>query len=228
MISTIETNLQRVQSQIARAAEAVGRDPASVTLIAVSKTMPAAAVATAYAAGVRHFGENRLQEAQSKIHELLLPDLQWEMIGNLQRNKVAQAVSLFGRIHSVESLALAQEIERVAAQRDQIVPVLVQVNVAGEATKHGVTMTDALALAQAIAEMPHVRGAGLMTVAPIATDPATLRPIFRQLRLLRDQLRTTIGPTWQELSMGMTDDFAAAIAEGATVVRIGRAIFGER
>ena len=228
MRATIQTNLQRVQMQIAQAAESVGRDPARVTLIAVSKTMPTADIATAYAAGVRHFGENRLQEAHRKIPELLLSAIHWEMIGTLQRNKVAQAISLFGRIHSVESLALAQEIERVAAQRDLIVPVLVQVNVAGEVTKHGVSPADVLALAQAIAQLPHLRGEGLMTVAPITSDPATGRPIFRQLRALRDQLQTTVGPTWRELSMGMTDDFPAAIAEGATLVRIGRAIFGER
>lgn len=228
MIDAIHMNMRRVQGQIAQAAERAGRDPASVTLIAVSKTMPPELIAAAYHAGARHFGENRVQEAQRKLPELTLPDATWELIGSLQRNKAAQAVALFQRIHSVESVELAEAIEHAAALQDRTVPVLVQVNVAGEATKHGVAPPAALPLAQAIARLPHLRGVGLMTVAPIASDPTDVRPIFRRLRELRDRLRETVDPTWQHLSMGMTNDFTAAIAEGATLVRIGRAIFGER
>jgi PLP dependent protein len=224
----IRANRAAVQTRITQAAEAAGREPDEVTLIAVSKTMPPEAIRAAYDAGARHFGENRVQEAASKIPPLALPDAQWEMIGTLQRNKVRTALDLFTRIHSVESVELAREIDRIAGERGHVVSVLVQVNVGGEATKHGVAPTDALALAQAIAALPHLRGAGLMTVAPISADPDAVRPIFRQLRQLRDTLLAEVGPSWRELSMGMTDDFPVAIAEGATLVRVGRAIFGER
>ena len=224
----ISGNLHAVQQRIAAAAARVGRDPAAVTLIAVSKTMPPAAIQVAYDAGARYFGENRVQEAATKIPTLALPGAQWELIGALQRNKVRAALDLFTRIHSVESLELAHEINRVAGQRGLSISVLVQVNVAGEATKHGVSPKDALPLARAISALPHLRGVGLMTVAPIAADVEAVRPIFRQLRQLRDRMQAEVGPSWGELSMGMTDDFSIAIEEGATLVRVGRAIFGER
>jgi pyridoxal phosphate enzyme (YggS family) len=228
MTDSIQANLRRVQGQIALAAERAGRDPASVTLIAVTKTQSPAAIQAAYEAGARTFGENRVQEAQSKIPTLTLPGAQWEMIGSLQRNKVPAASALFGRVQSVESLALAEALERSAARHDRIMPILLQVNVAGEATKHGLAPADVLPLARVISRMPHLRGEGLMTVAPLAADPASVRPVFRRLRELRDQLLAEVGPTWTALSMGMTDDFAVAISEGATLVRLGRAIFGER
>ncbi len=224
----IAANLVAVRARIASAAEAAGRDPATVTLIAVTKTLPPAAIRAAYAAGARHFGENRVQEAATKIPQLALPDAHWEMIGTLQRNKVRAALDHFTRIHSVDGIDLAREIDRIAGERGRVVPALVQVNVAGEATKHGVTVAEALSLARAISTLPHLRGVGLMTVAPIADDPEAVRPIFRRLRELRDMLLAEVGPSWQELSMGMTDDFPAAIAEGATLVRVGRAIFGAR
>jgi PLP dependent protein len=214
--------------RIAEAAAADGRDPHEITLIAVSKTMAPAAIRAAYAAGARHFGENRVQEAAAKIPALALPDVQWELIGTLQRNKVRAALSFAARIHSVESIELAREIDRIAGELGRVVPVLVQVNVAGEATKHGVASADAVPLARAISGLAHLRGAGLMTVAPIADDPEVVRPVFRRLRALRDRLLGEVSPTWEALSMGMTDDYPVAIAEGATLVRVGRAIFGER
>ncbi|MBA3824148.1 MAG: YggS family pyridoxal phosphate-dependent enzyme [Ktedonobacterales bacterium] len=228
LLARIAANLADVRARIAEAATLAGRDPATVTLIAVSKTMLPEAIQGAYAAGARHFGENRVQEAVAKVPALDLPAAQWEMIGTLQRNKVRAALDLFVRIHSVESVELAREIDRLAGERGRVVQVLVQVNVAGEASKHGVSLAEALPLARAINELPHLRGAGLMTVAPIVTDLADVRPIFRRLRELRDLLRVEVGPSWQELSMGMTDDFSVAIAEGATLVRVGRAIFGAR
>jgi PLP dependent protein len=228
MTTRIAANLAAVHARITEAAERAGRNPTTVTLIAVSKTMPPESIRAAYAAGARHFGENRVQEAVGKIPALALPDAQWEMIGTLQRNKVRTALAVFTRIHSVTGSELAREIDRVAGEHGRIVPVLVQVNVAGEASKQGITVADALPLARIISALPHLRGVGLMTVAPIAADPAEVRPIFRRLRELRDTLLAEVGPTWRELSMGMTDDFTAAIAEGATLVRVGRAIFGAR
>jgi pyridoxal phosphate enzyme (YggS family) len=225
---SLRATLHAVQGRIARAAEAAGRDPATVTLVAVTKTVPPEAIRVVYAAGVRHFGENRVQEARDKLAMLDLPDAQWDMIGTLQRNKARLAAQIFARVQSLDSLALAQDLDRAAAERERILPVLLEVNVADEATKHGVAIADALPLARAMARLPRLRGTGLMTVAPIATDPAAVRPIFRRLRLLRDEIRAELGADWRELSMGMTDDFTVAIAEGATLVRLGRAIFGAR
>lgn len=224
----ISANLRTVRDRIAHAVADAGRAPDAVRLIAVTKTVPAAIVRLVVAQGTTQCGENRVQEARAKANELALPQIQWELIGTLQRNKVSAAVGIFARIQSVDSLELAREIERVAALRDCIMPVLVQVNVAGESTKHGVSPAEALPLARAIADLPHLRGEGLMTVAPFAADPAEVRPVFAQLRVLRDQLQAEVGSHWRELSMGMTNDFPVAIAEGATLVRVGTAIFGTR
>ncbi len=224
----IAARLGEIQARIAEAAQRAGRDPAEVTLVAVTKTLSAAVVQTAYDLGLRTFGENRVQEARTKIPALILPDARWEMIGALQRNKIRPALELFTRIQSVESVELAEALEAEAARRERIVPVLVEVNAGGESAKHGVAPAAAPDLARAIQRMPHLRGEGLMTVAPPAHDPATVRPIFRVLRQLRDQLRRDLGDAWRECSMGMSDDFAIAIEEGATIVRLGRALFGER
>jgi pyridoxal phosphate enzyme (YggS family) len=222
------SNLQSVRGRIAGAAQAAGRQADEITLIAVTKTIPAALVQAAYGAGARSFGENRVQEARDKLARLTLPESRWELIGSLQRNKATKAVELFTRVQSVDSLELAQALDRAAALRQCVMPVLVQVNVAGEATKHGVAPEVALPLARAIATLPNLRGEGLMTVAPYVADPPMARPVFRRLRELRDLLRQEVGSSWRELSMGMTNDYPIAIAEGATLVRIGRAIFGER
>lgn len=224
----ISANLHAVQTRIAHAAQTAERDPAEVTLVAVTKTVTPEAIRLAYDLGVRHFGENRVQEARAKIASLDVPAARWEMIGTLQRNKARLAANLFARVQSIDSLALAQDLNRAAGERGRVIPILLEVNVAGETTKHGVAPEEVLPLARAIATLPHLRGTGLMTVAPITEDPAAVRPIFRRLRLLRDQLRDELGDDWHELSMGMSDDFSAAIAEGATLVRLGRAIFGAR
>jgi PLP dependent protein len=224
----IAANLRHVQERIVAAAEQAGRDPAEVTLIVVSKRQSVEAIWAAYDAGAHYFGESRVQEAQAKIPAVHLAHTQWEMIGTLQRNKARVAVEMFKRLHSIDSLALVEAVARAAAERGRVMEVLLQVNVAGEATKHGITPAEVLPLARAIQSLPALRGVGLMTVAPIVDDPEDVRPIFRRLRELRDTLRHEVSDDWRELSMGMTDDFAAAIAEGATLVRIGRAIFGER
>lgn len=222
----VVANLDHVRQRIAIAANDAGRHVAEITLVAVTKTVAPALIAVAQQHGVTVFGENRVQEVQAKAP--VLPGARWDLIGTLQRNKVRAAVELFARIQSVDSVALAVEIERVAAERDLVMPVLMQINVAGETTKHGVALTDVMAVAQAIAHMPHLRGVGLMTIAPAVADPEAVRPVFAALRAQRDMLRAHVDASWQALSMGMTNDFAVAIAEGATIVRIGRAIFGTR
>jgi pyridoxal phosphate enzyme (YggS family) len=191
-----------------------------VTLIAVSKGVPAAVVAEAFEAGQRDFGENRVQEAAAKIEALSARGItpRWHLIGHLQTNKAKIAANLFAIIHSVESLRLAQELSR----RAQRVGILLEVNAAQEASKFGFTPKEVAPALSSIASLPHLDVQGLMTVAPQANDPEAVRPVFRELRQLRDALRL------RELSMGMTDDFEVAIEEGATMVRVGRAIFGER
>lgn len=228
----LQENIRRVRTRIADAARRAGRDPAEITLVAVTKTVPAHRVRIARELGVTDFGENRVQEAMEKI-PLVFPemtaDVHWHMIGHLQRNKVRHAVPLFDLIHSVDSVRLAREIDKRAGQLGRRMPVLIEVNIAGEASKYGFppeTVADAI---PQMADLPHVVIQGLMTIAPITEDPAEVRPYFRQLRELRDRLAEQFPDIdWRHLSMGMTDDFEVAVEEGATLVRIGRAIFGER
>jgi pyridoxal phosphate enzyme (YggS family) len=233
----IERNLQIVRTRIANAAGRAGRDPREITLVAVSKTFPAEAVLAAHTHGIQHFGENRVEEAAEKIprvHHLTAqsPNIVWHLIGHLQSRKVNTAVALFDFIHSVDNLALAQRIETRAAALGKTVPLLLEVNVSGETTKYGFALEpreEFFATARAISALPHLDPQGLMTIAPIAAHPDDAQPHFRALRALRDELRARFPErAWQHLSMGMTDDFEAAIAEGATIVRIGRAIFGSR
>ncbi len=233
----IETNLARVRERIAAAARRAGRMPDEVTLVAVTKTYPAQAVAAAYRAGLRDFGENRAEEASVKIPavQALIPSpegLRWHMVGHLQRRKARLAVSLFDIIHSVDSLRLAQRVNRDAGERGVVMPVLLEVNVSGEASKYGFDMSaraSFIADVEGILALPHVRPCGLMTMAPIVPDPEQARPVFGALRALRDELRQRFPQAeWRELSMGMTDDFEVAVEEGATLVRIGRAIFESR
>ncbi len=218
---SIRDNVGEVQASIARAADRAGRSPDDITLIAVTKTIGPQLIQQAFEAGVRHFGENRVQEAQQKLGLLsaLDPPPAWHMVGHLQTNKARLATQLFDTIHSVDSLRLAQAISR-SAGRD--LPVLVQVNVAGEATKSGFPADEAGTAVEQISRLPHIRVTGLMTIAPLTANPEEVRPVFRQLRALRDSLGL------EHLSMGMTDDYEVAIQEGATMLRIGRAIFGER
>jgi len=219
--SSIQYNLVKLNERIAAACRRAGRSPSEVTLIAVSKTVEPAAMLEAYHCGIRHFGENRVQEAQRKfpVFDVLDPPVVRHLIGHLQSNKVKTALSLFDLIHSIDTLELAQAINRRAATRR---PVLLEVNVSGEASKSGFSPSGLTEVFDRIAGLPNLEVRGLMTVAPAVDDPEEARPFFRQLRDLRDRLGL------KERSMGMTGDFEAAIEEGATLIRVGRAIFGER
>lgn len=241
MTEALRQRLAIVREQIAAAAAAAGRQADEVRLIAVSKTHPPEVVAAAVAAGVSDIGENRVQEAQHKIAALhsLQPWPRWHLIGHLQRNKAKVAVELFDLIHSVDSVRLAETLDRYARERDRRLPILLQVNVSGEASKEGFAVVDGiknvtaysafLRDVEAILQLPALEIRGLMTIAPIVEHPDLARPYFATLRELRDDLARRYPQTnWHELSMGMSDDLTAAIAEGATMVRIGRAIFGER
>ena len=222
-------NIDHVRSIIAESALRVGRAPEEVTLVAVSKTMPVELVQMAYNLGVTDFGENRVQEALPKIAAYHPQGLRWHMIGHLQSNKAGKVVNPFYCVHSVDSLHLAQTLSRHAGEQGKRLPVLLQVNVSGEASKEGMSQAEMSELAPQVVALPHIQVDGLMTIAPLVEDPEQVRPVFRALRLLREQLRAELPQcSWQHLSMGMTDDYPIAIEEGATIVRIGRAIFGER
>ncbi len=225
----LAANIAAVRSAIAAAAQRAGRDPATITLIAVSKTKPVELVAMAHRLGVTDFGENRVQEALPKISAFHPPDVRWHMIGRLQSNKAGKVAEAFDWVQSIDSLHLARTLDQQAAKQAKRLPVLLEVNVAGEESKAGLAPADLPALARQIAELPNLAIQGLMTVAPLVADPEQVRPVFRALRELRDHVRDELPHcTWQQLSMGMTDDYSVAIEEGATIVRIGRAIFGER
>ncbi len=224
-----------IRARVAAAAGRAGRAPESVSIIAVSKTMPAQAVIAAAAHGLSLFGENRVQEAREKITAVAdagLTTIRWELIGHLQTNKAARAVELFARVQSVDSARLAEALSMRAHQTGCVLSILLEVNVAGEASKSGIAPNDLVGVARAIAALPNLRMEGLMTVAPLVDDPEAVRPVFGQMRALRETLRAEVpmgaDGGWHELSMGMTDDFEVAIEEGATLVRIGRAIFGRR
>jgi pyridoxal phosphate enzyme (YggS family) len=217
--STIAERLEAVRERVAVACERSGRPPDGVTIVAVTKGFPRSAVAEAVAAGLRHVGENRVQEAATKCQVDLSPRPTWHLVGHLQTNKVKTALELFDIIHSVDSLHLA---EAISGRAQRLVPVLLEVNVAGAATKFGFSPETVAHAVEEMARLPGLELRGLMTVAPLAAAPEEVRPVFRRLCQLRDALGL------KELSMGMTDDFEVAIEEGATLVRIGRAIFGER
>ncbi len=224
----VEERLRRVRDRIAYAAERVGRDPASVTLIGASKGVDVARLRAAVSAGLRDFGENWIQEAGPKI-AAVGPGPRWHLIGHLQRNKVRPAVAAFAVIQTIDSLRLAEAVDRAAGRLNRQMPVLIEVNVAGEATKYGCAPDDVERLLRAIGGCRHLAPIGLMTVGPLVEDPEAIRPVFRQLRVVRDRLRAGVGgEAFRELSMGMSGDFEVAVEEGATMVRVGRAIFGER
>jgi hypothetical protein len=220
---SIADNLCSVRERAAAACERAGRAPNEVTIVGVSKTFPAALVAEACRAGLTDIGENRVQEAAAKIPavEALGSSPRWHLVGHLQTNKVKTALGLFDIIHSVDSVRLAELISRQAANQP-VRPILLEVNVAGEASKFGLRPEETGRALEGIARLPGLAVQGLMTVAPLVDDPEEVRPVFRELRRLRDALGL------RDLSMGMTDDFEVAIEEGATIVRIGRAIFGAR
>ena len=225
-MGTIAENLEAVRAQIAAACGRAGRAPDSVRLLAVSKTHGPEAVRAAAACGQTLFAENRVQEAAAKIPEC--PGrLQWHLIGHLQGNKAAAAARLFDWIHSVDSAKLLEALDRQAAEAGRTLQVLVQVNVSGERSKSGLAPEAVPAVLAAGNRLRNVQIRGLMTIPPLAEDPETARPFFRRLRELRDEWAAT-GLDLAELSMGMTHDLAAAIAEGATFVRVGTGIFGAR
>jgi hypothetical protein len=236
----VENNIAMLNERIFRAAGRAGRSPAEITLVAVTKTVPPEKGAEAWGAGLRDFGENRVQEAEPKIlwsRERGL-GLKWHMVGHLQRNKVRKAIQLFDVIQSVDSLPLAQEVsQRCAQAADVPLPILLEVNVSGEASKYGFAVHEGdgraldsfLTAVQEIVALPHLEPQGMMTVAPFGAPEEELRSCFSCARSLLHTLREQLpNQHWQHLSMGMTDDFEVAIEEGATILRIGRAIFGER
>lgn len=222
---TIAARWQAIRTRVDQACGRAGRDPAGVTIVAVSKKHPASAVAEAAAAGATDFGENYAQELVAKRGELPALDVRWHFIGRLQRNKARLVAGQVALVHAVDSADLAIELGKRASG---VQPVLLAVNAAGEQTKGGVTADTAEALARAIAAAPNVRLDGLMTMPPPADDAEASRPYFDALRALRDRLADALGQPLPVLSMGMSDDFEVAIACGATHVRIGTAIFGPR
>ncbi|MBI4759143.1 MAG: YggS family pyridoxal phosphate-dependent enzyme [Chloroflexi bacterium] len=230
--TAVGKNLAAVRAQIERAALAAGRDVNEIELVAVTKTVPLDRIAAAYQLGLRDFGENRVQEGTEKIAgcaALGLTGARWHLVGHLQTNKVKTAVAIFDIIHSIDSVHLAEAVSRRAVAAGRTVPVLLDVNVAGEASKFGFSPGELPAALEQISKMPGLQLEGLMTVAPLARDPEGIRPVFRRLRELRDELRQSCALShFRHLSMGMTDDYQVAIQEGATIVRLGRAIFGER
>ena len=225
-MSAISENTKRVQDRIDRAAQRSGRSADAVKLIVVTKTWPADVVQQVVDAGIRVLGESRVQEAQHKVPDVI-GKVSWHLVGHLQRNKVKQALPLFDLIHSVDTLRLAKEISRRAVQNNTPVRVLVQVNTSGEASKFGVSPSAALDLVGQIDELEGVSVAGLMTIGTFDPDPETARPNFVLLRQIRDRIAIH-KPHVSALSMGMTGDFEVAIEEGATMVRVGTAIFGQR
>jgi hypothetical protein len=218
--------LAAVRTTIAAAARRIERDPAAVRIVAVTKTFGPEVVRAALAAGLTDIGENYVQEAHAK--RARVSGGTWHMIGGLQRNKARAAVTTFDRIHSVGSPGLAQALDTAARAAGRRLPVLVQVNVGGEATKHGPPPDDAEALCAAILRLSGLALDGLMTIGPAGADPEMARPCFRALRELRDDLARRLGVELPHLSMGMSEDFEVAVEEGATLVRIGRALFGAR
>lgn len=226
--NSLAVNLERVRERIARAAERAGRRAEEITFVAVSKTFSADAIRAAYEAGLRAFGENRVQEFESKQPKLGdLADAVWHLIGHLQSNKARRAVHLFHRVDSIDSLALAQKLDS-AAEESKRLPVLIEVHLGGEATKSGVAEADLATLVGDIEKLSHLELRGLMTIPPYCDDPEAARFYFRKLRELRDGISQRIGRTLPALSMGMSHDFEVAIEEGATEIRIGTALFGQR
>ncbi len=247
-MNDVPANLRRVQARVAAAAQRAGRDPAEIVLVAVTKTHPVEVVQAAYQAGVRHFGENRVDEGVPKMSAFndwlctagggATEQPAWHMVGHVQHRKAAQAMA-FDVIHSLDSLRLAERLERLAEPEGRFVRVLLECNVSGEASKDGFALTgwrrerntraEFFTTVRAICQLPHLEVRGLMTMAPIVSEPEEARPVFAALRALGVALREELPALpWACLSMGMTDDFEVAIEEGSTMVRIGRAIFGER
>jgi len=224
-MNDITTRLKVVCERIATAAREAGREPSEVGLVAVSKSQPAEAVRQAFDAGQVVFGENRVQELSAKV-PLLPSSTHWHLIGHLQKNKIRKVLPLADLIHAVDSVELAQDIDRIASELGLFPRVLLEVNVSGEASKFGFSPEAARREAARLLSLPRVQVEGLMTIAPVVERPDDARPLFAELRALRDQIAVENDVGLPILSMGMSDDFTAAIKEGATLVRIGTAIFG--
>jgi len=233
LLVSISDNIAQIRRRMAEAAHRVGRDPSGISLMAVSKTQAPERIRGAYEAGLRLFGENRVQEFVGKAAALReLADAEWRMIGHLQSNKAAKTAELFTAVDSVDSLRLAEKLNTAAGEQRKKLVVLIEINVGGETAKSGVAAEseELQELLQGAGGLEHLEFRGLMTVPPFTQDPEQARPYFRALRELRDQIaaRRLPGISMQALSMGMSHDFEVAIEEGSTCVRIGTAIFGER
>lgn len=226
-MTSIAENLERVRDQIAQAAANSGRSANDVELVAITKTHAAEKVHEAIQAGQSLFGESRVQEARSKIPELPSA-IRWHFVGHLQKNKIRHALPLFEMIHSIDSLALAQEVNRIAEEEGMHPRVLVEANVAGEGSKFGFAPDKLREQMEELLALPRLSVLGLMTIPPLSEQPEASRKYFVQLRELRDRLQTEFRVDLAQLSMGMTQDYAVAVEEGATLVRVGTAIFGER
>ncbi len=220
-METIKANLQDIQDRIDRACSRSQRTPSDITVIAITKLVDASTLRTAYECGIKEFGENRVQDAEKKIRELsdIKQNITWHMVGHLQSNKAKLAAELFDIIHSVDSVKVAQILDQ---HTPKPLPVLIQVNVSGEMAKYGVSIDKAPVLVDEVRRLSNLKIIGLMTIAPLVDNPANIRPVFQELRRVRDRLGL------EHLSMGMTDDFEIAVEEGATILRIGRAIFKDR
>jgi len=221
----LAANLETVRRTIAESAGRAGRDPGAITLVAVTKTFPAARIREAMALGLRTFAENRVQEAVPKIDEIGTDHATWHLIGHLQTNKVKLIEGRFAMIQSIDRLEVVEALER---RLDSPLDVLIEVNVAEEPQKTGALPKELAAITSAVRAAKHLRLHGLMTIAPMAPDPEQVRPVFRRLRTLRDELSQRLGAHLPVLSMGMTDDYPIAVEEGATMLRLGRALFGPR
>ena len=226
-VGDIAQNLSQVRERMERAAARVGRDPSGIRLIAVTKTVPIERIKEAHDAGAAIFGENYIQEARDKIAAIEQAGIQWHFIGHLQTNKAKYAVKLFDTIHSVDSIKLARELDTRASAAGKRVDCLIEVNLSGEASKFGISKEQAPELAHEMTGLNNISLRGLMTMPPYFDDPELSRPYCIALRRLKETIERTNIPL-QELSMGMTTDFETAIEEGATMIRVGRAIFGER
>jgi hypothetical protein len=228
----IATNLANVRARIDAAAARTGRSGSEVALVAVSKTHPLEAIAAAYAAGQRNFGENRVEELWPKVNSakaIGLDEIRWHLIGTIQSRKSGEAIGPFALIHSVDTLKLANRLSRDAVAAGVMMDVLLEANVSGETSKHGFSADELLAAVPQLLALPALRVRGLMTMAPYYADAEATRPVFRQLRHLREEIETRYPQSdWHALSMGMTNDFEVAVEEGATLVRVGSAIFGAR
>jgi PLP dependent protein len=225
MPASLQSNLEAVRQAITSSAERASRDPRAVTLVAVTKTVAVERIREAITLGLRIFGENRVQEALPKMDEVGPANIDWHLVGHLQTNKIKFLEGRFQMVQSVDSAGLAEALDR---RLQSALDVLVEVNVAEEPQKTGALPTDLPVIARAVAAAGHLRLRGLMTVAPMVSDAEQVRPIFRRLRSLRDETSHELGMPLPVLSMGMTDDYPVAVEEGATMLRLGRALFGPR